>query len=148
VSEKDIQQLLKLTYSETSVALIPNCLAVISFEADMLRVTHSRYLYSYEIKTSRSDFLRDSNKYHVRKLNKEYEFEHASDRVPNKFFYVTTKGIVTASDIPAWAGWIEIDENKSIQTQKNAPYLHKNKININDACKLMRAISYRVKGEG
>lgn len=55
----------------------------------------------YEVKISRSDFKRDSHK-------KQRETRLFSDQ----FYYVTPPGLIKLSEIPDWAGLIEIHDGK------------------------------------
>jgi hypothetical protein len=48
--------------------------------------------------------------------------------IPNKFFYCTPKGLLKLSDIPDYAGLIEISEIGFIENKKEAPFLHKEKL--------------------
>lgn len=64
----------------------------------------------YEIKISRSDFVRD-NKF------------QGYMQMCNAFWFVTVKGIATEAEIPDEAGWIEYNpKRKTLYTRKKAPY--------------------------
>lgn len=57
---------------------------------------------AYEIKVSRADFRRDTHE-------KQREARLFSDR----FYYVTPTGLLKTSEVPDWAGLIEIGEGKT-----------------------------------
>lgn len=58
---------------------------------------------AYEIKRSRSDFLRD-----VKKADKKHRGAKAYS---DEFFYVAPEGMIKAEELPPWAGLIEIKPN-------------------------------------
>ena len=70
-----------------------------------------RAIAAYEVKATRSDFLRDlsSGKW--------------SKYLPycNRFYFATPRGLVTKAEIPSEAGWLTIGEN-GWATVKAAPY--------------------------
>lgn len=65
--------------------------------------------FGYEIKVSRSDFLRDDK-------------WHSYLGLCSDFYFVTAHGICTLSEIPEPAGWIEVSKTESrLFTRKKAP---------------------------
>jgi len=50
------------------------------------------------------------------------------NKLPNRFFYLTPKGLLNKKEIPDYAGLLEYDEGEIIQI-KSAKWLHKNKYN-------------------
>jgi len=103
---------------------------VFDFESDFMCISKSGYVIECEVKVSRSDYFCDFNKknYHNKKhdllqdINKKYK--------PNKFFFVTPKGLIKKEEIPPYAGLIEI-ENGCIYFTKQAPFLHKEALLFN-----------------
>lgn len=52
---------------------------------------------------------------------------------PNKFFFCVPEGLVTAQEVPAYAGLMyvkEVDGKNKITVIKNAPFLHKRVLNL------------------
>ena len=45
-------------------------------------------------------------------------------RIPNKFYYVCPKGLISKSEVPAYAGLLYVD-GYSVTLQKQAPFIHK-----------------------
>lgn len=123
---------------------------IFSWESDFFVQKDNGYSYEFEVKISRSDFFSDKKKvekhlalekgiYMEKKTeykfnsetNKnervEYFEERKRDFRPNKFFYVLPKGLVSVNEIPIYAGLMYV-ENQNIETVKEAPFLHKNKL--------------------
>lgn len=116
-------------------------------EADVLRITESNVVYEYEIKTSVQDFKRD--------FKKEYKHERLSGKknfdkyiewsghpgIPNHFYYVMPKDMVSLSQIPQYAGLIYVVED-DIEIIKKAPKIHSFKATeklIRTVCKILSA---------
>ncbi len=49
--------------------------------------------------------------------------------VPNRFFYITPKGMIKVHEVPHYAGLLTI-ENNHITCVKTAPFIHKEKLNL------------------
>jgi hypothetical protein len=84
-------------------------------DADFVAVSMGGLITEYEIKVSRSDFLRDR-----KKLRHEIYSMDKPGELPNRFFYATAPGIVTAEDIPSWAGWMEYEAGE-LRVRRQAP---------------------------
>jgi hypothetical protein len=68
---------------------------------------------AYEVKVSRSDFLRE-----IREPRKR----RAALRVSNQFFFVTPPGIAKAEEIPLECGLKEVQEDGRLVTVVDAPF--------------------------
>jgi hypothetical protein len=84
-------------------------------DADFVAVSMGGLITEYEIKISRSDFLRDRQK-----LRHEIYSMEKPGELPNRFYYATASGIVTIEDIPTWAGWMEL-EGGELRVRRQAP---------------------------
>lgn len=51
-----------------------------------------------------------------------------ANKTPNRFYYITPKGLLDVKEIPKYAGLLEYSEGE-ITHVKTAPWLHKNKLN-------------------
>lgn len=72
-----------------------------------------KVITAYEVKTSRSDFLRE-----IRQPQKR----EAGLKRSNQFFFATTRGVVKdESEIPTECGWM-LFENGALKTMKEAPF--------------------------
>jgi hypothetical protein len=146
-----IQLALKREYVGSSIVLAPNIFLYFHFESDLIRVTKSGYAIEYEIKLSKSDFRADFKKstykthgidpatrqiIYSTKTKHEWLTEGAG---PTEFYYVFPENMVNASDVPEWAGIIEVLEISSNRVQlfkkRTASRLNKNKLSpekVND----------------
>ena len=112
--------------------MMPNFTPDKWWECDVFEVTRNGYFREYEVKVSRSDFLADARKYKARRNVWEKKHDQLSARSPDGpayFWYVTPTGLLDKSDIPEFAGLIEIGRNPKIDTLEeyiivNAPKLH------------------------
>lgn len=132
------------------------------WECDVFQLTKAGYFNEYEVKLSRSDFKADAHKsrrewvpsdkigpmmFEDKTILKHGLLAARSTKGPVKFWYVTPEGLLTPSDIPEWAGHIEIvDTGESgiwrylERDAKSAPRLHNVKMDekirdrIRDAC--------------
>jgi hypothetical protein len=115
-------------------------------EADVLGINRNGYIYEYEIKRSRSDFFADfKNKTYKHRNLKDRNATHTYDAwkngkrtgdtyelilIPNRFFYVCEKGLISINEVPEYAGLIYVQPNGSMDEMVMAKQLHKNKANV------------------
>lgn len=96
------------------------------FECDVCMLTDGDRLHEYEIKVSRADFFRDQDKSRrtrdwlgagkgYRISRKHQDLAAPAGRAPNTFSFVSPEGVLTAADIPEWAGWYEVLETNHRQ---------------------------------
>lgn len=152
MTEKTIQDELyrfRTFYGGTKHQLvIPN--AVMRWgEVDLLSVTPAGFIVEHEIKISRSDFKADRRKIEKHScLSKMSLFDDASDAdghcCPNYFFYVVPKELIKTEEVPDYAGLIYVGEKSGwCDIVKNAPRLHKEKIDLPVALKLASKMMVR-----
>jgi len=123
VDAQDIQQAIAQRYADHKYIIFNSY--IFDWESDYLSVNESGYVYECEIKVSLDDFKKD-------KLKKEKHLllENKTDlkKMPNKFYYVTPRGLLPSFKIPVYAGLIEICSTKTgmqADVIKNAPFLHR-----------------------
>jgi len=92
------------------------------WECDVLALTKSQYLYEYEVKISRSDFMADFKK-------TEKHRETSNGQGANYFYYVTPEGLVKSDEVPEHAGLKVKTKWGNLRTVKKAPMLHNEKVN-------------------
>lgn len=103
-------------------------------ETDYLVVGRKDFIYDIEVKVSKSDFKKDSQKISKHEILSEGKYtltkgkavrspetgryvQHKkgekvpADHSPNRFYYAVPKGLIKVEDIPDYAGLIEIDLN-------------------------------------
>lgn len=156
MTEKQIQDILESDLSgKGHLAVLPNCFVFGNGnESDLVSITRTQYIWEYEIKVSRSDFYADKQKRRHKLYSdpEHYHWDNKSHKKPNRFYYVTPKGLMLEDSkaIPAYAGLIEVelvtypDETIYLaNVVKTAPLLHKEKIPFDVLLKVGRMLSYR-----
>ena len=90
------------------------------FEADILEITKAGYSYEYEVKVSRADFKKDveKRKYDVKK----YDLLTGCERV-NYFSYVVPEGLISADEVPEFAGLIYVNTHESKYSDGKGTYI-------------------------
>ena len=150
ITERKIQDDFYYFNRDRFSTIIPNCYPPRWYECDLLAITKASYMYEYEIKLSRSDYFNDAKKgkppEHLKKYYARYDIDggktkhqslsEGSKNGPSKFWYITPENLISAVEIPDFAGWITFIEriNYIIFTERiKAPRLHKNK--LGEECK-------------
>ncbi len=139
--------------SRNHSCIIPNIyLPRFGNESDLVSITNTGYLWEYEIKITKNDFYADRRKYrHERYLDSE----SATDRKPNRFWYVVPAGkengkfipLIEPKLMPVYAGLIGVYESTDttiperergpwVRKIKSAPLLHKEKATIEQVMKI------------
>ena len=91
------------------------------WEFDVAALNTTGKLHEYEVKISRSDFLRDKKK------GKWAYFENKTTfNLPNYFSYVCPEGLIKPEEIPAYAG-LYYYENENIICLKSPKKIHNEK---------------------
>lgn len=133
------------------------------FEADLLAISKSGYVNEYEIKCSRADFRKDAEKSQRfcegRDLfnrgqwveRRKHDLLAAGDeRGPSRFWFVTPTGLLALDEVPAWAGLVEVKENRYgtllVTFVRRAPRLHAHKASESLCADINRTLAYRFWG--
>lgn len=115
--------------NRTDILLIPN-IFVGHFEIDLLQLSKAGMTTEYEIKISKADFKKDAEKsFTDRNFIKTKKHDYLrSGQGSNYFYFILPKGIIDISEVPDFAGLIELGEDvKEVRYTKHAPLLTKNK---------------------
>lgn len=138
-TEQSILKALNSQYLSQPKYLINN-LYVFGWESDYLALTKSGYWYECEVKISVSDFKAD-----FKKKDKHNTLSNLSPNIrrPNYFAYVTPEGLLDISDIPEYAGLIEVSKHGYLSFKKQPPKLHAEKLEL----KLQDKFYYNWKSE-
>jgi hypothetical protein len=127
--------------------VLPSYTPIGWWECDLFEITEAGYFREYEIKVSRSDFLRDRHKartewlpdpdnpFRLKRLRsnvtKHGLLEDGSTRGPSRFWYVTPAGLISRDEVPRWAGLIEMKKGLyggiSPRETKAAPWIHRDR---------------------
>lgn len=130
---KDIQDALHGKYSRNCRYKIENVfLFKDDWESDFIVIKENGYVYEFEIKLTRSDFLADFKKKqkHSILLNGSYQKQWDSliktehKNRPNRFYYVSTPGVISRHELPPYAGLITIHDKFRVNKIKEAPFIH------------------------
>lgn len=168
ISEKDMQIIIANSYfAKRWNAIIPNCYSQFDNECDLFALRGSGFYDEIEIKVTKSDFKNDSKK-SVKILNenssswrdryidtpKHEALEVGDPSMANYYWYAIPVGLVDHSEIPAWAGIIEV----SVECDKNGDVLlercyarevrmpkrlHSTKMPLEEQLKQVRKLGYR-----
>lgn len=139
----DIQRRLMVEKYRRSF-MLPNYKPHNWWECDVFELTEAGFFREYEIKLSRADFKADASK-----MRRRYDYANDVDVVTNKhglladravhgpsrFWYVCPTDLLTAEEMPEWAGLIYAKEivrlappwNVLFNEVKPAPQLHREK---------------------
>lgn len=118
--------------------VVANITTVFHWEVDLLSVGKSGSVYEFEVKISRSDFLRDKQK---KKWSCSYRT--LEKNTPNYMSYVCPDGLIKVGEIPDFAG-LYYFQNGELTEVKAPKERHKFKQDINDIqMKVARMYSQR-----
>lgn len=132
-------------------------------ECDVLKITPSNISYEYEVKVSRADFFADFKKQSITykmedgdyvRLAEDKHTQIKDGKRTNYFYFVVPDGLVTALEVPDYAGLIYAKESSFtafsgsgrrifFRTVKSAPRLTKNKASNEHITDLHNKIYYR-----
>jgi len=108
-------------------------------ECDVLSISKSDFIYEYEVKISRADFKKDFKKDKHRLITeKKFTIDRKITEnniiitdplilVANYFYFVTPTNLVTADEVPTYAGLMYMNEKGLFEVIKKAPFIHKTK---------------------
>jgi len=127
-------------------------------EMDVAKITSTDYIYEYELKVSRGDFLKevknftekiDRQKYwkHFMMLesfnSKKKKYKRKTNTIPNKFYFVCPKDLIKESELLEFQGLIYVDENYNFEVIKEAKFLHKDKLSLKAIKRFLKTLSER-----
>ena len=147
-TESQIQDLLHKHLSSKGHEFITPNVGLWVGESDLVSCTQSMYGYEYEIKVTRSDFLRDKKK----RRHKVYSTltAESQQRGPSRFYYATPPGLIDESDLPQYAGLLYVDSMEKygntyakVEKVREAPRRHMNKIKDDRLRYLGRGLTLR-----
>jgi hypothetical protein len=149
VNERVIQNALFSDMCRGSYQLIiPNYTPLDWWECDLLAITKAGFAVEFEVKISKADFKNDAkkksergnynwaaNKYDTPAQIKHEQLLARSEKGPSRFYYVVPDGLLTAEEVPEWAGlkyakpYTEpFNGSLYIATIKEAPKLHRKEV--------------------
>jgi len=127
-------------------------------EMDVAKITSTDYIYEYELKVSRGDFLKevknfteriDRQKYWKHMMmneafnSKKKSYKRKTNKIPNKYYFVCPENLIKESEILEHQGLIYIDADHNFTIIKEAKFLHKDKIEEKALKRFMKTLSER-----
>ena len=157
LADQIILHLLKHGRRDPNEIMIPN-FYLYRYEMDLFKLTKDQFIVEYEVKITRSDFFNDFKKYHTeygefheassswKDKHNVYKHDHIRTGAgPNRFVFVVPEGMVSLAEVPRHCGlmycYVQDEKVWSIQTERPAPMLHKNK--FTDYQRLAKSLSWR-----
>ena len=157
---KDLEDLLSIhLFTDSTKCVCKRFQGAGYSEMDVTKITSTDYIYEYELKVSRGDFLKetknydeniDRRKYMKHKLMKSiYEslkFKSRSKKtykVANKYYFVCPKNLIKIEELLPYQGLIYYDEIDGFVVVKESTFLHKNKIDEKTKFRLLKTLSER-----
>ena len=120
MTAKDIQKIICIAETNKRNLCCENVKYLFSdYECDVLSLNKSGYLTEFEVKISRSDFRAEFKKRKFLFYQKGYSVFN----MPNKFYFCVPVGLVSAGEVPEFAGLIYVSD--IIEIIKPAKFLHK-----------------------
>jgi len=113
ITEAEIQKRLMYEWYRPSMLCTTGMFLWEGFECDFARVTHASYLYEYEIKITRPDFLADFKKKAGRLGPTKHEMIREGRSPLKCFSFVSPKGVLKPEDIPELYGWYEVEKTEN-----------------------------------
>jgi len=123
MTEKEIQFTLYkyLEYRLHHKHITPNSKSIFDWEADIVSVTNSGYVYEFEIKRTLADYRAD-----FKKEEKHSRLKNRGRHIPSRFWYVINGFELPVDAIPEYAGLIIMTSTSiwdDIHIIKRAPRL-------------------------
>ncbi|WP_165073296.1 hypothetical protein [Paludisphaera rhizosphaerae] len=143
-TERRLQNLIATRFLKTGSLCVPNC-GVWGWESDLVRVSPSYLASEYEIKVTRKDFHRDSEKLErVAALSNPEGRKRVEGLTPSRFWYATPRDMVKPEEVPAYAGLIQPSKSgRRLDIIVPAPLLHRNKLDAARLLFLTRGVAFR-----
>lgn len=159
-TEKRVQDVLtdKFCLDKKHELVVPNITTIGEFwEADLMSMTKSLFLHEFEIKTTRSDWLKEyriitegrDDGCKLRRavsLHKQFNSNVDQRTCPNYFWVCAPSGVVHDDELPSYAGMIEIynfRKKDRIKVIKSAPRLHTGKCSDKMIASMYRSLNFK-----
>jgi len=127
------------------------------WESDLISVTKSKFVYEYEIKTTKGDFKADFKKKAKHELIATGTLENSRFgngwrvedglKRPNYFYYACPEYIIHTREVPEYAGLIycyRSGKNFDYTIKKRAPRLHNEKITKKELTRIVISNYFKI----
>ena len=146
MNEHSIQNaLFSWLQAKKHVLITPNVGLFGRYESDLISVTASGFVYEFEIKTSRADYMAEFR----RKKRKHIYLSGGATfqkYTPNSFYFVFPETVFTGwnnQEVPVYAGVLLIGKGGTVKQLKNAKRLHNLKATERELSYLSRGLMFR-----
>lgn len=120
MNTKEIQQLIaKQQVNKGHNIVIENLSHFFPAEIDVLSVTSAGFSYEFEVKISRADYKKDSEKVFKHSL-----YSRGAVQMPNYFSYVCPPGLIKGHEIPNYSGLLYVQPDGVIKEIIKPPLIH------------------------
>jgi len=156
---KDIENnLSKYLFTDSTMSICKRFIGAGYSEMDVMKLTQTDYIYEYELKISKSDFLNETKNYDNNIDRRKYwkhqmmnetfinikkKYKRKINNIPNKYYFVCPENLIKIEDLLEYQGLIYINENFEFTIMKEAKYIHKNKINLKTMKRIIKTLSER-----
>lgn len=124
----EIELIRKLSAKQNN-PIVRNNKSVFSWEADALEFRKDGYIVEYEIKTTRGDYTRDTQKTKHIYFSK---YTQTNVLLPNYFVYLAPDGMIIPTTLPYYAGLITYNEQQDkFDVVKKPVLLNDKKLSMN-----------------
>lgn len=113
MTEEIIKALGKRQVLRNHTPVVANVTTMFDWEVDLFSVNQSGMTYEFEVKISRSDFLRDKKKRKWGMLDWK-----PKAKLPNYFSYACPVGLINVEEIPSYCGLFYYEDGKIIEVRK------------------------------
>lgn len=113
--------------------VIENIQPFCKYEYDILSISKSGKVYEFEVKISRSDFLKPKERtkmvqYAGGPVNGRVITESGYVHVPNFFSYCCPEGLINLNEIPAFSGLYYVSEDGRVTEVRKPARIHKHNL--------------------
>jgi len=127
-------------------------------EMDVAKITSTDYLYEYELKVSRGDFIKEIKNYNEKIDRQKYwkhsmmveafnskkkKYKRKTKNIANKYYFVCPENLIKQDELLDYQGLIYVDELFNFTVIKEAKFLHKDKISLKTLKRFMKTLSER-----
>jgi len=156
---KDLEiSLSRFLFTDSTIGICKRFQGAGFSEMDVAKVTSTEYIYEYEIKVSRGDFLKEAKNF-TEKIDRQKYWKHSmmsetfnsikkrynrkTNSIPNKFYFVCPENLISKDEILDYQGLIYVDDNFNFKIIKEANFLHKEHINKKTLKRFIKTLSER-----
>lgn len=151
-------ELSRYLFSDSTIGVCARFVGAGYAEMDVAKLTSTDYVYEYELKISRGDFLKETKNYTQRidrqkfwkhlMMNEAYnnsikKVKRKTSSIPNKYYFVCPENLIKKEELLEHQGLIYVTDNYDFKIIKEAKFLHKEKISLKLLKRFIKTLSER-----